>query len=78
MVQRILAEALLEDLDPYVPHPQITSYINPLDMFGGWDYQPGKVSRNGSGPPPPPRPFEDDTSCFSLLFRPPVLPRRSP
>jgi len=38
----------LDDVDPYVFHDQITSYLHPFDVYALTDYQPGKVCKYGS------------------------------
>ncbi|GMI38942.1 hypothetical protein TeGR_g11085 [Tetraparma gracilis] len=38
----------LDDVDPYIRHDQITSYLHPLDIYALNDYQPGKVCQYGN------------------------------
>jgi hypothetical protein len=39
---------LLDDLDPYVFHDQCVSYLHPLDLYAGSDFQPGRVCEYGN------------------------------
>jgi len=39
---------LLEDVDPYIMHQQITEYVNPLDFYGNFDYDAGNVCLVGT------------------------------
>ena len=39
---------LLDDVDPYIFHDQITSYLHPLDIYSGIDFNPGKVCQSGN------------------------------
>jgi hypothetical protein len=38
----------LDDVNPYIFHDQITSYLHPYDVYALTDYQPGKVCKFGS------------------------------
>jgi len=38
----------LDDVDPYISHDQITSFLHPLDYYALTDYQPGKVCYFGN------------------------------
>jgi len=39
---------LLEDVDPYIMHQQITEYVHPLDFYGNLDYDAGNVCLLGT------------------------------
>ena len=39
---------LLDDVDPFIMHSQITDYVHPLDITGHLDYDPGNMCLVGT------------------------------